>query len=79
MLETIHDLIRAEAALTVTCCNCSRVGKITTHLLRERFGSGRRLNTLRWRCTGCDSRNVRLGIGAASLADHPRLPSGSAF
>ena len=59
MLGSIHDLTRAEADRTVTGCNCSRVSKTSTHSLRIRFGSGRHLMTLKWRCTGCDGCNVR--------------------
>lgn len=70
-MQTVYDLIRAEAALTVTCRNCDRVGKITGQFLRDRCGMYARLDALNWRCVGCGSGTVRLAIGVASLAEPP--------
>lgn len=71
MLQTVHDLFRTEAALLITCRNCGHAGKVSPLLLRERFGLYHPLAALRWRCTACDGRNVRIGIGSVSLTKPP--------
>lgn len=71
-MQTVYDLIRADAALTVTCRNCGREGKVSALLLRDRCGTHGRLEDMRWRCVGCNGTTVILAIGAASLAEIPK-------
>ena len=70
-MQTVYDLIRAEAAMTIECRNCGHCGKISALILRDRLGIYGRLDSANWRCTRCDERNVRTSIGGASLAKPP--------
>ena len=71
-MQTVYDLIRAEAALMVRCRNCDHQGKVSPVLLRDRIGLYGRFQDARWRCSLCDGRNVEISIGAESVAIPPK-------
>jgi hypothetical protein len=71
-MQTVYDLVRADAALAVQCRNCAHEGKVSALLLRDRLGLYGRLEDARWRCIICGHGTVTISIGAASLAEPPK-------
>ena len=68
-MRTIYHLIQNRTTLEVICVNCANSTVLNHRYLARRFGGGKLLAELRFKCRRCQARRYRLRFVADQLGE----------